>query len=470
MLFSSTVFLFYFLPLFLVSYYLTPLRYRNITLLAGSILFYSWGGPVFIFVILLTTALDFMLVRRIEKSTSQRQKKTFLCLSLVMNLGLLFSFKYLFFFIHNLDHVLGWIGAKPIAMLPVMLPIGISFFTFESLTYVIDVYRGDYRSLKNFGNYLTYILMFPKLIAGPIIPYNTIGRQIESERIIRPEARLAGLMRFIFGLSKKILIANILGETLQRLYALPSAEIGTLTAWMMAIGYTMQLYFDFSGYSDMAIGIAEMMGFSISENFNFPYISGSVTEFWRRWHISLGNWMRNYLYIPLGGNRKGVFRTYLNLWLVFLASGFWHGANWNFVIWGAYHGIFLVLERLYFGRFLKKKIAVLYTFFVTTVGWVLFRNTSLATAWMLYKKMAGFGGHAANAVDTRFCVVLCIALFFAFSGLIQPFYAIAQQDELLFTRKRVRLYGLYALSLLVFVISASYLVGQHFNPFIYFRF
>lgn len=470
MLFSSTIFLFYFLPVFLLCYYLTPAKLKNFTLLAGSIFFYSWSGPVFIFVILFTTALDFLLVRQIEKSQSQQRKKLFLSLSLLMNLGLLFSFKYLFFFLHNVNHLLGLFGTTAIPELHPLLPIGISFFTFESLTYVIDVYRGDYKSLRSFPDYLTYILMFPKLIAGPIIPYNVIGRQVEAERVIRPEARLAGFMRFIFGLAKKVLIANLLGETVNKLYLLAPADVDTITAWAMAVGYTMQLYFDFSGYSDMAIGLAEMLGFSIPENFNFPYISRSITEFWRRWHISLGNWMRNYLYIPLGGNKKGTFRTYLNLWLVFLISGFWHGANWNFVIWGAYHGIFLVLERLFLGKYLTKSISILYTFVVTTIGWVLFRNTSLSVSKQLYQKMFSWTVSTAHVLDPRFVLVLCIALCFAFSGLIKAFYINVQQDEYFFVQKKVRMYGLYTLSLLLFILSASYLLGQHFNPFIYFRF
>ncbi len=470
MVFSSTPFLFYFLPLFLICYYLTPSKFRNYTLLLGSIVFYSWGGPIFIFVILLTTALDFILVKQIEKSDSPRRKKLFLCISLFVNLGLLFTFKYLFFFITNLNHLLGWANADPIQISPIALPIGISFFTFESLTYVIDVYRGDYKSLSSFKNYLTYILMFPKLIAGPIIPYNKMGWQIEGERIITAEMRLAGFMRFIFGLAKKILIANVLGETVANLYKLAPADIDTLTAWAMAVGYTMQLYFDFSGYSDMAIGLGEMIGFKIPENFNFPYISKSITEFWRRWHISLGNWMRNYLYIPLGGNKGSVFRTYFNLWLVFLISGFWHGAGWSFIFWGAYHGFFLVCERLFLKNFLKRNISVFYTFIVTTVGWVLFRNSSLHVSGMMYRKMFSFQFSQQHVFDHRFIVVLCIALFFAFSGLIKPFYNTTQSDEQLFIQNKVRFYGLYAGALILFIVSASYLLGQNFNPFIYFRF
>lgn len=470
MVFSSTHFLFYFLPFFLILYYLTPVKFKNYTLLAASIVFYSWGGPVFIFVILLTTALDYVFVKQIEKSTTQQRKKMFLYVSLFMNLGLLFTFKYLNFFLANFNHVLGWAGAAPVGITSIVLPIGISFFTFESLTYVIDVYRGDYKSLNSFRNYLTYILMFPKLIAGPIIPYNKIGWQIEGEHRTTGEMRLAGLMRFIFGLSKKILIANVLGQTVKELYELHPSQIDTATAWAMSVGYTMQLYFDFSGYSDMALGISKMMGFSIPENFNFPYISKSITEFWRRWHISLGNWMRNYLYIPLGGNKGSTSRTYFNLWMVFLISGFWHGAGWNFILWGAYHGLFLVIERLFLGKYLKSSISVIYTFFIANIGWLLFRNTDLHVAWMVLKKMFVFEFSAVPVLDLRFRVVLTIALLLAFSGLIKPFYNVVQDDERLFISKKLRMAGLYFLCIVLFVVSSSYLLGQDFNPFIYFRF
>jgi alginate O-acetyltransferase complex protein AlgI len=451
-------------------YYLTPRAYRNYTLLAASVLFYSWGGPVFIFVIFFTTALDYILVKQMEKSSSRKRRKLFLCISLTVNLGILFAFKYLFFLSTNADQLLHSLGVNEIGMNKIILPIGLSFFTFESLTYVIDVYRGEYKSLSSFRNYLTYILMFPKLIAGPIIPYNKIGWQIEGERVITAEMRLAGFMRFIFGLAKKVLIANVLGETVVEMYKLDPQEIDTLTAWAMSVGYTMQLYFDFSGYSDMAIGFSKMIGFSIPENFNFPYISKSITEFWRRWHISLGNWMRNYLYIPLGGSKSGTFRTYFNLWIVFLISGFWHGAGWNFLLWGAYNGLFLVTERLFLGRFLKNNLSIIYTLFIANIGWVLFRNEDMAVTRMIYQKMFSFEFSSSHSVDLRFLVVLPLALLISVSGLLKSWYPITQNDEQLFVSNKWRLSSLYALSILLFVLSASYLLGQDFNPFIYFRF
>jgi alginate O-acetyltransferase complex protein AlgI len=471
MLFNSVVFLFYFLPAFLILYFITPARFRNYVILAGSIVFYSWGGPAFLFVILLTTALDFILVRQIEKSPLGKRKKAFLCISLCVNLGLLFFFKYLQFFITNLNDIGHLFGFKPIAYSHLALPIGISFFTFESLTYVIDVYRGEYRSLKSFRNYLTYILMFPKLIAGPIVPYNKIGWQIEGARTASAEMRLSGLLRFIFGLSKKVLIANVLGETVSYMNRYHMDLIDTPMAWTLTTAYTMQLYFDFSGYSDMAIGLSRIMGFSIPENFNFPYISRSLTEFWRRWHMSLGNWMRNYLYIPLGGSLHGSGRTYLNLWIVFLISGFWHGAGWNFILWGAYHGFFLFIERLFLGRFLTKGIAVIYTFLIANIGWVMFQNEDFNDMKCIYTQMFSWRLLAPSLfLDTRFYVVLGLALFLAFSGMIRPIYRFGQNDAQFFTGNSIRLAALYMLALGLLLLSASYLVGQHFNPFIYFRF
>jgi alginate O-acetyltransferase complex protein AlgI len=470
MLFNSVIFLFYFLPAFLIIYFLTPSRFRNYVILAGSIVFYSWGGPVFIFAIFFTTALDYLLVKQIEKSHSKKRKQLFLAISLCVNLGLLFVFKYLHFFVVNLNHLGSLAGFKPLVFNQIVLPIGISFFTFESLTYVIDVYRGDYRSMKSFRDYLTYILMFPKLIAGPIVAYNKIGWQIESERKTTSQMRLSGFLRFVFGLAKKILIANVLAETIAGIYDHHFNEIDTLTAWALSAGYTMQLYFDFSGYSDMAIGLCKIMGFTIPENFNFPYISRSITEFWRRWHISLGNWMRNYLYIPLGGSKGSEARTYFNLWLVFLISGFWHGAAWSFVLWGAYHGFFLFIERLFLGRFLKKGISVFYTFFVANIGWVLFRNENLSVSMKIVQKMFSWDISATSLLDARFCTVLVVALFFACSGIIKPFYTLLQDDELFFTGNKLRLSGLYFTGVVLLLLSSSYLVGQHFNPFIYFRF
>jgi alginate O-acetyltransferase complex protein AlgI len=342
MVFSSIVFLYYFLPLFLIVYYAVGRNYKNAVILCGSIFFYAWGAPKFIFVILGTTVIDFYVVRLMDAAKQKRSKKLLLATSLCINLGMLFYFKYSNFFVENLNTILHSAGIQTLSWTKLVLPIGISFYTFETLTYVVDVYRGVHKPLKNFWDYQLYIILFPKLIAGPIIRFHEFADQVydhaDHETI---DNKLRGFYRFLIGLGKKVLIANAVGLAANKIFALPAEQLGTMQAWFGALAYTFQIYFDFSGYSDMAIGLGLMMGFRFPENFNNPYTALSITDFWRRWHITLGAWMREYLYIPLGGNRvKSKGRLYLNLWLVFLASGLWHGAAWGFIIWGAYHGLF----------------------------------------------------------------------------------------------------------------------------------
>ncbi|RME19944.1 MAG: MBOAT family protein, partial [Bacteroidetes bacterium] len=372
MIFASVTFLLYFLPLFILIYQVVPKSFKNGIILMGSILFYSWGGPKFIFAILLTTFLDFIFVQKMYAARSFAIKRLWLILSLCMNLGMLFYFKYANFFIENISYIFGMEVQWP----KVLLPIGISFYTFESITYMVDVYRGIHPPLKNFWQYQTYILLFPKLIAGPIVRYHEIADQIVN-RVESYDKKIHGLVLFCVGLAKKVILANTIGRQADEVFAMSLENIDTMAAWVGALSYTFQIYFDFSGYSDMAIGLCKIMGFDIPENFNNPYISQSVTEFWRRWHITLGKWMKNYLYIPLGGNRVGQWRTLMNLWIVFLLSGWWHGAGWNFVLWGAYHGLFLVLERYRLLRIyehLPSLLRVAVTFIIVVTGWVLFRN------------------------------------------------------------------------------------------------
>lgn len=380
MVFASITFLIYVLPLFLLAYHIVPNKYKNGFILAFSIFFYSWGGPKFIFAILGTTFLDFFLVNAMHNAKTKSGKRQFLILSLCLNLGLLFYFKYCNFFVDNFNQLLG----LDIQFAKVILPIGISFYTFESLTYVVDVYRGVHKPLKSFWQYQTYILLFPKLIAGPIVRYHDIADQITNrEKNYTPEAKLSGILIFCLGLAKKVILANTLGMQADAVFKLPADQLDMAAAWVGAVAYTFQIYFDFSGYSDMAIGLCKIMGFRIPENFNNPYISSSITEFWRRWHITLGAWMKNYLYIPLGGNKTTNTKLYRNLIIVFLLSGLWHGASWNFVLWGAYHGLFLVLERLFLGNVFEKLgkfISVPVTFIIVVTGWVLFRNEDLSYA------------------------------------------------------------------------------------------
>ncbi len=476
MVFSSITFLLCFLPVFLLTYYLVGTKYKNAIILAGSIFFYSWGAPRFIFVIVGTTLIDFFLVRTMDASASEKKRRLLLWCSIGINVGLLFYFKYFNFFVENFNYALAEVGIKPIKLAEVLLPIGISFYTFETITYVVDVYRRVHKPLNSFTNYLLYIIFFPKLIAGPIVRYHDIADQITDRSAYeQAEYRLRGFYRFIIGLSKKVLIANVVGKYADIIFTNPVGELGTVTAWIGALAYTFQIYFDFSGYSDMAIGIALMMGFRLPENFNNPYTSRSITEFWRRWHISLGAWMKNYLYIPLGGNQvDSKARLYFNLWIVFLASGLWHGAAWGFIIWGAYHGLFLVIERMGVGKWLNRlgKMSFIYTFIVVLLGWVFFRTERLGASLDYFSRM--FSWHAENGAqqwswDPRFSLTMFIAAFFSFFTLSNA-GARLQDRVFTMTYSMRRHYVVAIVVVILCIVSAGAITVSNFNPFIYFRF
>ena len=470
MVFSSITFLVYFLPVFLLVYHLVPHKYKNAVILLASIYFYSWGGPRFIFVILGTTFLDFLLVKTMAEQKDQKRKRLFLIISLCLNLGLLFYFKYFNFFIDNINALFG----SEIHWLPLVLPIGISFYTFESVTYVVDVYRGVHKPLRNVWHYQTYILLFPKLIAGPIVRYHDIADQI-TDRVknYKPDIKLSGFLIFSLGLAKKTIIANSIGLQADAVFKLDISQIDTLAAWTGALAYTFQIYFDFSGYSDMAIGLGKIMGFRLPENFRNPYTSGSITEFWRRWHITLGTWMKNYLYIPLGGNQVKSARLYRNLILVFLFSGLWHGASWNFVLWGAYHGLFLVLERAFLLKVYQKVgkwIALPLTFLILVTGWVLFRIEDLSYASQIMQQMFRFDFFAGKfSLQNDFIFICSLAVLFSF-------FTLSPGTE----RLQDKLYGekftaagrwlAVAGSVVLFYLSLSFISSLDFNPFIYFRF
>lgn len=470
MVFSSITFLVYFLPIFLLVYHLTPNKLKNTCLLIFSIIFYAWGGPKFIFVILGTTFLDFYLVNAMHNAGTKSTKNQFLIVSLAMNLGLLFYFKYCNFFIDNLNTLAG----TDIKWVKIALPIGISFYTFESITYVVDVYRGIHKPLKNFWHYQTYIIFFPKLIAGPIVRYHDIADQITSrEKNYTTETKLSGFFIFCLGLAKKVIIANTLGMQADAVFKLNPGQIDTAAAWVGAIAYTFQIYFDFSGYSDMAIGLGKILGFRLPENFKNPYLSFSITEFWRRWHITLGAWMKNYLYIPLGGNKVTAAKLYRNLVFVFLLSGLWHGASWNFVLWGAYHGFFLVLERLFLITVyakIGKVVSTLITFIIVITGWVLFRNEDLSMATQVIKQMYSFdffdGKFALNNDFWFSCSLACVFSFFAFIPKTQAVQDTVYGEK--FTNSSKNL--LLLVSIALFFISLTYISALDFNPFIYFRF
>jgi len=474
MVFSSIVFLFYFLPVFFLLYYLADKRFKNTIILAGSIFFYAWGAPKFIFILLGTTIIDFYVVRLMSEQAQKARKNALLCLSLSINLGLLFYFKYSNFFIENLNHVLLRVGIKELMWTKLVLPIGISFYTFETITYVVDVYRGIHKPLRNFRDYQLYIILFPKLIAGPIIRFHDFADQIyDHTEHETTDNRLRGLYRFFLGLAKKVLIANVMGAAADIIFNIPYSELGTTTAWFGALSYTFQIYFDFSGYSDMAMGLGLMMGFRFPENFNNPYTAVSITDFWRRWHITLGSWMRNYLYIPLGGNKvNNKLRLYLNLWLVFLASGLWHGAAWGFVTWGAYHGLFLIVERIFLGKWLQKmgKFAVLYTFPVVLIGWVFFKIEYLHASLHYLRRM--FSWHAGSAAwmpGKEYFTFLAIAALFSFFTI--PEIGNRIQQKIFYKEYSLKMhFAVMFVGLALLMLSAGRITVSTFNPFIYFRF
>jgi alginate O-acetyltransferase complex protein AlgI len=471
--FSSIFFLFWFLPIFLWVYYLAPRKLKNYVILAASIFFYSWGAPKFVFVILASTLVDFYIVKTMYRSELVKKRQFLLACSLFLNLGLLLYFKYANFFVENVNAVIGKLGADPMPWIQVALPIGISFYTFQTLTYAIDVYRKDHSPLRKPTDYLLYIMSFPQMIAGPIVRFSEVADQIEN-RNESMDDRLIGLYRFTMGLAKKVLIANVMGEQADLIFNAEAGTIGSFAAWVGIIAYTFQIYFDFSGYSDMAIGLGRMMGFRFPENFDSPYTSGSISEFWRRWHITLGSFMRDYLYIPLGGNRvDSKLRLYFNLWVVFLLSGLWHGASWNFVIWGAFHGFFLILDRLFLLKVLKsigKVPAMLVTFLIVMIGWVFFRIESFDGAISFLQLMFSFDWGYTKVFIPGALFIGAIACFFAFFCAAERAESIMRFFYHRDTYSLKQHLSLAALSVVLFVFSASALTASGFNPFIYFRF
>ncbi|SEC12736.1 MBOAT family O-acyltransferase [Paenibacillus sp. GP183] len=472
MVFSSSIFLFCFLPLVLLIYYLLKIEYRNAFLLIVSLLFYAWGEPKFVFVIVLSMTINY-LIGIIMSFTQQKFElyvtKIILLIGLVANCSLLFYFKYFDFFINSVNKVTGF----NFSLHHVILPIGISFFTFQGLSYLIDIYLKRVDVQKNFFKFALFKAFFPQLIAGPIVRYVDIHEQIDSRKSTVDKFAY-GIRRFIMGLGKKLIIANTLGAVANNIFGLPADENTIAIAWIGAICYTFQIYFDFSGYSDMAIGLAKMFGFDFKENFDYPYISKTITEFWRRWHISLSSWFRDYLYIPLGGNRAG--NVYVNLLIVFIVTGLWHGAAWNFVIWGLWHGLFLIIERLMKKRNTKinvpKFVSWLYTTIIIIIGWVLFRSPDLNYAIdylgimfnIIKAKNVGFS--IWYYLDTMTIVMLIIA---SVSSLPISKYI----SSIVGTYEEHSNFSIFAQNIyvvVVLIISIIFLATSTYNPFIYFRF
>ncbi len=464
MIFSSTLFLFIFLPTVLLVYYAIPLRFiaaKNAVLLAASLFFYAWGEPKNIILMILAIACNYVFGLGIEKcrqNGADSACRLILVLSLVYNLGSLFFFKYFNF-------VTG--GIFPF----IALPIGISFFTFQIMSYTIDVYWGNVEAQHSILKLGLYISLFPQLIAGPIVRYIDVDKQL-TERSYDTDKLFCGTSRFIMGVAKKVLISNTVASMADMAFGV-TGELNAATAWLGAICYGLQIYYDFSGYSDMAIGLGHMLGFDFLENFNYPYISCSVQEFWRRWHISLSTWFRDYLYIPLGGNRRGKARTYINLVIVFACTGIWHGAAWNFLIWGLYHGFFLIIERIGFGNVLKKLPAFvgrIYTLFVVLFGWILFRADNLTAALKYADAMFNFGNIGLVRASAQLDNITGIAILLGiiFSAPLLPW--LRRKLETLNGGKTSAYILNVAGCIGLFLLSVVFLTGSDYNPFIYFRF
>jgi len=475
MVFSSILFLLYFLPIFIILYLIIRDEYRNYFVLAASIFFYAWGAPKLIFIVLASIFIDYYIVNYMHLQKSIKKKNALLGLSIFINVGLLAYFKYANFFVDNFNQILSTFGYSDIHWTKIALPIGISFYTFQKMSYSVDVYRKIKEPLKRISDYALFILLFPQLIAGPIVRFNEIADQlIDRKKNENTEYRLLGFYRFIIGLAKKVLIANVMGEKATEILSMDIASIDSTLAWTGIMAYTFQIYFDFAGYSDMAIGLGKMMGFKLPENFNNPYTSQNISEFWKRWHITLGAWMRDYLYIPLGGNKvNSRWRLFFNLWIVFLISGLWHGASWNFVAWGGFHGLFLILDRLFLIKLLNKlgKIpSIIFTFFITIIGWVLFCIEDFFISWLYLKKMFAFNFSSLDiSSNAHFFTMLIIALFFSFITLSK--LGLTLQAKVFFndysTKNHIIMFGLCSILML---LSIAFITSSGFNPFIYFRF
>ena len=477
MVFSSLTFLFLFLPLTLAAYYACPARHRNLVALLASALFYAWGAPRFVIVLFVSGLMDYVLSRELpaDRGTSGRRKGV-LALAVVLNIALLLYFKYANFFVAEMNAMLARFGGGPVPWAAVALPIGISFFTFQKVSYLVDVYRGVAQPARNALDYLLYVVLFPQLIAGPIVRYHDVARQLE-ERDYTRERFFMGILRFSQGLGKKVLVANTMAELADAAFNATPAGLTCGQAWLGVLAYAFQIYFDFSGYSDMAIGLGRLLGIEFLENFNRPYISRSITEFWRRWHISLSNWMREYLYIPLGGNRRGAVRTYFNLWIVFLISGFWHGAAWNFVVWGAFHGFFLCLDKLGKDTRLARApgwIGLPVTFVLVLFSWVLFRAPTLPHALAYMGRMLDLIGTAGEiptvlGFGLRHQAMLAAALVICFGPALKPHpFDFMRLDP--GPARPGQALARFAAAMLLLTWSASVLATSSFNPFIYFRF
>ena len=483
--FSSVIFLFGFLPIFLVAYQLAPTRFRNAVALLGSLLFYAWGAPRFLPVLIFVSAVDFVFSRQIAAAAvGSKRRSSLLTLAVCLNLALLFYFKYANFVVHEGNRLAVLFGKGPVSWENVVLPMGISFVAFEEISYLVDVFRGTALPATRFSDYALFLSLFPHSIAGPIFRWKDLEQQLRS-REHTLQGSFEGFLRFSFGLAKKVLVANHVAGVADQVFGLDSQRVPTSYAWVGLLAYTLQIYFDFSGYSDMAIGLGKMMGFSFKENFDSPYASSSITEFWRRWHISLSTWLRDYLYIPLGGSRVGEAKRYRNLIIVFLVCGFWHGANWTFLAWGAYHGTWLVIEQSplwrRFGPRLPRFLATPLTFVLVMLGWVLFRSEHLSGALGYFGRLLAW--HRSNSPEVLYSwgeLLPNRTIFYGALGIVGCFASGSPRVESgvawLIGKRRGAVESLpadlarFSFAFSAFLLAVISLVNSKFNPFIYFRF
>lgn len=471
MLFSSITFMFTFLPCVILVYYISPKRIRNFILMIFSMIFYAWGEPKYIFVMLASILVGYgmgLLTDYYKKRDRDKTARLAMIISVLVNLGILFFFKYIGFFTENLNKIPG----IELKVLGHALPLGISFYTFQILSYSVDIYRGKAKCQKNIINLAAYITLFPQLIAGPIVRYETVAEQLD-KRCESFNMFGDGVNRFVTGLGKKVLIANMCGEIFDKLSGLSASENTVILSWICSIAFSLQIYFDFSGYSDMAIGLGKMFGFEFLENFDYPYISKSITEFWRRWHISLSTWFRDYVYIPLGGNRRGKGRTLFNIFIVWLLTGFWHGAEWNFIIWGLYYFVLLMLEKLFLLEWLKKApgvISRLYSLFFINLGWVIFAYDKMPALKNAVFNMFG-GSGLAFSNDLTIYYLISFGLFFVIAFVAATPLPKRLVTKLLNQKNEGIVTGLNVVFILcILVLSTAFLASEAFNPFLYFRF
>ena len=501
MVFSSLTFLYYFLPIVLIVYIFLPNKIkiplkkgktlvipaRNLFILLTGFFFYAWGEPFYVIIMLVSTLIDYTAGRLMHKyDDNQKIRTACLIVSVCMNIGLLAVFKYSDFIFDTVNSVFGSEITNPVILVNkwinknvynfglsesrVALPIGISFFTFQSMSYTIDLYLRNIKVQKSFIGFTSYVTLFPQIVAGPIVRYEDVAKEID-RRTVNINKISEGIGKFAKGLAKKVLLANNIGIIWTEVKAMDYSQLSVATAWLGILAFTFQIYFDFSGYSDMAVGLGKMLGFNFPKNFDHPYLSKSVSEFWRRWHITLGTWFREYVYIPLGGNRKGKSRTILNLLIVWGLTGLWHGASWNFIIWGLYFGILIIIERLGLGKVLEKlpaAVSMLYTFLAAVLGWVLFDTDTLGGAWQYIRAMFGAGGAFSDSTARYLFssnIVIYLLCIFASTTLFGNFTAFLQKK-----REKIYSWAVSAAVICVLLLCTSYLVDATYNPFLYFRF